>query len=359
MLLPLPSQTEVRIDLSALAKNYQYFANLSDGVTTAAAVKADAYGLGMAKIAPVLRDLGCEHFFVAHHYEGVLLRQKLGRGPVIYVLHGPGRSVTGDDFEHDLVPVLNSVADIRYWQKNGQRKPAALHFDTGINRLGINYEQAQNIDTANLNLSLIMSHLACASSPQHALNSLQLARFKDICTQFTDIPASLANSAGIVMGSEYHFDLTRPGIGLYGGNPLDRGHASLGLAPVATIMAPVLQVRSVAAGQSIGYGARFCAPKPMKVATIAYGYADGLFRAANHGGHGWIDGQAAPIVGRISMDMTTLDVSAIERPVKPGDRIAFMGADLNDLADTCQTIAYELLTNIGPRVKRIYMKDGL
>jgi len=347
---------ELHVDLDALVQNYHSFAKYSGDAQTGAAVKANAYGLGVAAVAPTLHDAGCNSFFVAHLGEGVQLRQLIGINPEIYILHGPDPNNTDEFLHYDLRPVLNTKQQISLWKQNGKSKPAALHVDTGMNRLGIPFRQAASIKANDLNLSLVMSHLSCASAPEHPLNTEQLNRFTEVCRLFPSTPASLSNSAGVLLGPQFHFDLTRPGIGLYGANPLDYGQKLTKLAPVTTLLAPVLQVNSVATGQSIGYGATFCAPRAMKIATIGYGYADGILRAASPGANGWIAGQAVPLLGRISMDLMAVDISAIEDPVKSGDKVTFFGTDLDAFANNCNTIAYEILTGIGPRVKRIYSR---
>jgi alanine racemase len=351
---PLATTLELHVDLDACLQNYNWFCEQSLRAQTAAAVKADAYGLGMAKIAPILQSAGCKTFFVAHLGEAVILRKILGQEADIYVLHGLCPADTQVFKDHNLRPVINSDNQLRSWLKSGNDMPCALHIDTGINRLGIAFDKIKLSNTKNLNLSLLMSHLACASTPDHKQNKLQLQRFKQVIEQFPDIPCSLANSAGILLGSDYHFSITRPGIGLYGGTPFDAGISAPQLTPVARLRAPILQIKSVKSGDAIGYGARFVTEKPMKIAIISYGYADGLFRSVGPGANGWINGQAAPLLGRVSMDLMAVDLSNLDHQVKDNDFVEFFGYDLNDFSRACATIPYEILTSIGNRVSRIY-----
>ncbi|MBL1431029.1 MAG: alanine racemase [Robiginitomaculum sp.] len=350
----LPTTPELHVDLDACLQNYNWFCEQSLGAQTAAAVKADAYGLGMAKIAPMLQSAGCKTFFVAHLVEAVSLRKTLAQEADIYVLHGCNSIDVQVFHDHNLRPVINSDDQLRNWSQAGNGKPCALHVDTGMNRLGIAFDKIKLSNTKDLNLSLLMSHLACASTPDHKQNALQLQRFSQVIEQFPDTPCSLANSAGILLGSEYHFSITRPGIGLYGGTPFDAGIPAPQLTPVAKLRAPILQIKSLKAGDAIGYGGRFIADKSMKIAIISYGYADGLLRSAGPGANCWINGQAAALLGQVSMDLIAVDLSNIDHKVNPNDYVEFLGYDLNDFSRACSTIPYEILTSIGTRVSRIY-----
>ncbi|MBL4616863.1 MAG: alanine racemase [Robiginitomaculum sp.] len=350
----VPTTPELHVDLDACLQNYNWFCQQSSGAQTSAAIKADAYGLGMAKIAPILQTAGCKTFFVAHIKEAVSLRKVLTQQATIYVLHGCNSIDATVFHDHNLRPVINSDNQLLNWLRNGNDMPCALHVDTGINRLGIAFDKIKLSNTKNLNLSLLMSHLACASTPDHKQNPLQLQRFKQVIEQFPDTPCSLANSAGVLLGSDYHFSMTRPGIGLYGGTPFDAGISAPQLTPVARLRAPVLQVKSLKAGDAVGYGGRFIADKPMKIAIISYGYADGLFRSAGVGANCWINGQAAPLLGQVSMDLMAVDLSNLDHRVNPNDFVEFLGYDLNDFSRACSTIPYEVLTSIGTRVSRIY-----
>ncbi|VAV93392.1 Alanine racemase, partial [hydrothermal vent metagenome] len=194
--------------------------------------------------------------------------------------------------------------------------------------------------------------------PAHSHNQMQLKAFHTLIDLFPAIPASLSNSAGILLGPEYHFNLTRPGIGLYGGSPFDPEMDPPKLSPVARLLAPILQIRRLQKGQQVGYGARFSAPTDMQIATIAYGYADGLSRTIGANSFGWIDGQKLPLLGRVSMDLMAVDISQLAKCPKPGDFVQFFGDDLNDFASSCATEPYEILTSIGPRVKRVAQEQN-
>ncbi len=355
MAFSISTLPELHVDLDALVDNYLWFCDQGNA-KTCAAVKADAYGLGMKAIGPALYEAGCQTFFVAHIAEGVDLRARLGTVPVIYVLHGPAADHTDTFIEHDLRPVLNSVEQIGIWRGMGAKHPAALHIDTGMNRLGIAYDDIEQIDTNGLHLSLIMSHLACAAAPDHPLNQIQLQRFCQIRAQFPDIPASLCNSAGVLLGEKYHFDRIRPGIGLYGGAPRNLGESNPSLSPVARILAPIVQMKTVRKNDEIGYDATFTAKKDMQIALIAYGYADGLFRSIGPAAKGWIHGKPTPLLGQVSMDLMAVDLTDITSPLAPGAFVEFLGADLDQFAKSCNTVAYEMLTSIGSRVQRIYTK---
>ncbi len=343
------------VDLDALRANYLDFAARSGPARTAAAIKADCYGLGMDRLAPVLRDAGCVDFFCASLSEGIAARRVLGNEPAIYVLNGVCADETPRFAEYRLVPVLNSTAQIQCWRENGRGAPAALHVDTGINRLGLPFEAFAPDLLTGINLVLVMSHLACGSEPSHPLNRTQCARFAAIQSALPGIPASLANSAGVLLGADWLFDMTRPGIGLYGGAPLDENSPQL--QPVARLDVPVLHVRSLASGQSVGYGATFTATHPMRTATIALGYADGLLRSAAPKGFARHEGTKLPFLGRISMDMTVLDITDCPHTLAPGDTVSLLGSDLDALAKAAGTLSYEILTRLGPRLQRVY-KEG-
>jgi len=353
---PLPSSPRLIVDLAAVRSNYLLMAERSGTALCGAAVKADAYGLGLQEIAPVLAKAGCTSFFCAHVSEGMIARQVLGHEVEIFILNGVQFGEAPLLRQKHLIPVLSTPEHIALWHEAGENAPAALHIDTGMNRLGVPWQGGVPDMVTGLNLSLVMSHLACGSAPDHPMNQQQLERFAIIKTAFTGVRASLANSAGILLGENWHFDLTRPGIALYGGAPLDEGGPNL--APVAHIEAPILQVFSLRQGQSVGYGADFTATKDMMIATVALGYADGLRRDASPGGFGRIDGQPVPLVGRVSMDLSTFDVSDLVKPPKPGDLLCLLGKDLQALAIASDTLSYEVLTGLGPRFVREYKGCG-
>jgi len=360
-------EARLYVDLDALAANYRLIAGLAGGAQVAAVVKADAYGMGLGSAAGRLWAQGARAFFVSRVSEGVALRKALGpeRPATVWVFDGcpPGAAQTLAAAE--LTPVLNSFTQIDDWGLHalnlGRRLSAALHIDTGINRLGLRLEEARALAFAPdrlrpLELELLVSHLACGSQAGHPMNAQQLERFVEICTLFPGVPRSLAASGGVFLGADYRLDQVRPGISLYGGGP----HASTDprLSCVATLHAPILQVRQVPAGETIGYGAVFTATQPMRIAIVGAGYADGVLRSSSPGAYGKLDSVACPIVGRISMDMIALDVT--DRPnAQPGADIELIGPNvpLDDVARRAGTISYEILTRIGARVARIYKGD--
>ena len=358
----------VTIDTSALERNYQQLCKNSGTAQTAAVVKADAYGLGVKHIAPVLAKAGCKKFFVAAAQEGFALRTILPDGD-IYVLNGLADKAAADYAAHQLIPCLISLEQIQQWQNYCRKKgasPAALFIDTGFNRLGLPPEEL--MDMANLpdlfdgwTLNLIMSHLACAEL-EHPQNRAQREQFQHLLTILPQAPASLANSGGIALGRDFHFQLTRPGIALYGGAPDGQPHKAL--ESVVKLEAPILQIRQLSVGDTIGYGATFSAPHEMQIALISIGYGDGLLRQFGMRPGGiWltINGQPAPIVGRISMDSLAVDITNLTEMPNIGTMVQVFGQDnpIDQLATQSGTLAYELLTGLliglGNRTKAIYI----
>lgn len=350
------------IDLDALSANYRRIKQLAPGVEVAAVVKADAYGLGMAPVATALAAAGARIFCVATAEEGLALRALLPAAR-IGLLNGLPESELQPLIDLKLWPVLNSLPELRRWQaaaKGAARPlPAILHFDTGMNRLGF---EAADIDAltnrqdamAGLELRLVMSHLACADEPQHPLNAMQLQAFRRILSRFPQAPASLANSAGVLLGRDYQFDLVRPGCALYGLQPTP---GTAGFNPVVRLSTRVLQIRTVKRGETVGYGASYRAESPRVVAIIGAGYADGWPRALSGHGHVAFQGRRLPIIGRVSMDLSAVDVTALGAGgIMPGDRIDLIGpgnsADI--VATESGTIGYEILTRLGKRYKRRY-----
>ena len=348
------------VDLDALAANYARFAALPGGAEVAPVVKADGYGLGAAAVARRLHAQGARRFFVARVGEGETLREALGaREAVIYVLDGcpPGAADRLDAAA--LIPVLSSPEQVEAWGAGPARarRPAALHVDTGMNRLGLEMAQAQALaaDPARLgraDVTLVMSHLACAEDPASPMNAGQLQRFGEARRLFPQARASLANSAGAQLGADYAFDMVRPGIGLYGG-----GVGAL--SPVASFEAPILQLRTVGAGETVGYGATFTAPHDLRAATVAAGYADGVLRGLSGRGYGVRDGRRLPLLGRVSMDLIVLDVTGLPA-ARPGDLVQLVGPDapLNEIAAAAGTIPYELLVRLGARTPPTYRGAG-
>ncbi|ESQ80335.1 alanine racemase [Asticcacaulis sp. YBE204] len=352
----LPTAT-LEIDLAALLHNYRALKALAGRAEVAPVVKADAYGLGMAEIAPFLHSHGARTFFVARLEEGIDLRRILrDTSADIYVFDGLRKGQNALFVAHNLRPVLNSLDDYARWITGPSEVVAAAQIDTGMNRLGLRPDQVSQLKSKpnTHRLSLIMSHLACGDQPDHPMNADQLHLFHHHTDGFIGTPKSLANSAGTFMGRDYHFDLVRPGISLYGGGPFGESHPDL--RPVAHLSARVLQVRDLKAGDSVGYGAQFTAPSDMTIATIGIGYADGLLRALSGRGHVTIRGRRRPILGRISMDVTSIDVTGLN--VQTGDKAVLFGDSptLDEQATAAQTISYELLTRLGSRFERTYKR---
>ena len=362
------------IDLVALADNYRLLAEQSGSANCAGVIKADAYGTGLEQSAHALWDAGCRTFFVAHPQEGARARAILPDA-IIYVLNG----LVGDSSKacadyynkHALRPVLGSYEEIDLWQDYCDSKatplPCALHFDTGMNRLGLSPKAAYKLaerwkeKPPAFIPCLIMSHLACADTPQHPMNSAQLERFRAIRGCFPDIPASLANSAGIFLGPDYHFDLTRPGIALYGGQPI--GDRPNPMQVVATMQGRLLSIRSVPKGWSVSYGANEVTKRDSRLATLCVGYADGYLRAGGSsderkGAKVWIAGCEAPIIGRVTMDLIIIDITDIpESVVSRGQWVEMFGSHIpiDDVATEAGTISYEMLTSLGLRAHRRYL----
>jgi alanine racemase len=349
-----PGQAILRIDLAAIAANWRALRD-RHGAATAGVVKADGYGLGAGPVAQALRDAGCGFFFVAHLTEGLALRAALGAGPGIAVLNG---FPPGADEDAGLIPVLNHLGDVAAWR--GRGREAILHIDTGMSRLGLDAKEAAILaqDRARLDgvpLRAVMTHLACADEPAHPLNEAQRARFAEAAGRIAPgVPRSFANSSGLFLGPGFRSDLARPGCALYGINPTPG--APNPMRQVARVEAEVLQVRDVAAGDTVGYAASWTAREPRRIATVAAGYADGYLRSLSGRSLGLLHGRAVPLVGRVSMDLTTFDVTDVPE-ARPGDRLLLVGGEGNtpdDIAARCGTIGYEVMTSLGRRYHRVY-----
>ncbi|HEV2562644.1 MAG TPA: alanine racemase [Rhizomicrobium sp.] len=350
------------VRLGAIAANYREFARRAGPAAVAGVVKADAYGLGLAPVARALAGQGCDTFFVARLSEGVALRALLPEAR-IFVLDGAQPDAIPSLIVHRLVPVLNSLAEIALWSAaaNARRTilDAAIHIDTGMNRLGLPPSELSTLSAdagarlKGIRLALLMSHLACADDPASRMNAQQLARFKTALAMLPPAPASLASSGGVMLGKDYFFDMVRPGIGVYGGNPQPGQPNVFAVAPQLT--GRILQLRRVDKGEAVGYGASFRIERPTTLATVALGYADGLMRAIGNRGTGAIKGVRAPIAGRVSMDLITLDVTAIPG-LQTGAEVEFLGdtISLDELAANAGTSSYEILTSLGSRMQRHY-----
>jgi alanine racemase len=365
-----PDETAIlTIDCDAVAANYRTLRALAAPAECAAVVKADAYGLGMIEIAPTIWDEGCKTFFVATLDEGGRLRALLPEA-VIYVLAGLMPGTEALYARHNLRPVLNSADEVREWaafcKAEGEKLPCAVHIDTGMNRLGLAADEVEGIASADalwsaLALSLVMSHLACADEPDHPKNEMQRKLFDRLRARLPRAPASFANSPGVLLGPAYCYDVVRPGLALYGGRP--RAHGDNPFRPVVQLMGRVLRVRDAAPGETVGYGATRSFRKPARLAIVSVGYADGFFRSLSvadgeAGAAGYFGPHAAPIVGRVSMDLAVLDVSGVpEALARRGAFVELIGPNVppHELARHAGTIDYEVLTNLGSRAFRRYV----
>ena len=358
------------IDLDVVTANYRLISDrvAPSGTITGAAVKADGYGLGVKPVVRALWAAGCRDFFVAHPGEGIAVREEL-KDARVHVLNGPIRTAIDDYIHHDLIPVLNSLGDINLWQRacreRNQKLKADVHIDTGMCRLGLDLSETKALlsdaDTLldGIDVQLLMSHLASADDVKSPQSAQQLSMFKAAFEQLGIGQPSFCNSSGVFLGPDYHFKLARPGIALYGGNPTP--HTDNPMGNPVTLTTRLLQVRQVGSGETVGYGANYNVKAPMKVATVAIGYADGFHRVGSNTGFATIDGHKAPIIGRVSMDLITLDVTDIPEHACTAGAIAnFIGPDRtpDDLARDWQTIPYEVLTGLGRRYRRVYTGNG-
>jgi alanine racemase len=356
----------LQIDLDAICDNYKTVKSKTKA-DVSACVKADGYGLGLTPVAAALSAAGCKTFFVASVEEGGLLRSTQPDA-TIYVLNGLFSGAEPAFVHESLRPCLSSLEEVQEWSSfcaaNGAH-PAALHGDTGIHRLGFDLSNVEEIFSLSekFNTTLLMSHLACADEAENQLNAVQLDRFQTLQEHFPDTTASLCNTAGVFLGPDFHFDLVRPGIGLYGGNPFGSNAAIRAhpFKPVVTLSSRIMRIAHIEPGAIVGYGATFVAKRPTRVATLAAGYADGYFRAlGSPDGQGHsvlINGKTAPIIGRISMDMITVDVTDLpQEAVKRGQFAELIGPNLTigDIGRASGTIGYEVLTRLGYRYRRTY-----
>jgi alanine racemase len=355
------------IDIAAIVANWQALSRQLLTVECAAVVKANAYGMGLKPVATALAQAGCKTFFVADLAEARTVRA-LAPDATIYVLHGFTLEAAESFIELNVRPVINSMTELAEWDTfvvtRGWQGGAALHVDTGMNRLGVSPEEAAalapRVQTQNHGIALLLSHLACADVPGHPLTAKQLNLFRELRTLYSGIPASLANSSGIFLGDTAYFDLARPGAALYGINPTPGRPNPMKL--VVELTGRILQIRSVARDQTIGYGATWTARRNSRIAVVAAGYADGLLRSASAsderpGGSAIIAGNRCPIVGRISMDLMTVDISdLLDRAVHRGGVATLIGGELSidDVAAAAGTIGYEVLTRLGARCHVVY-----
>jgi alanine racemase len=354
------------VDLAAIAANYRDLARHVAPAECAAVVKADAYGLGAAAVAPALAEAGCRTFFVATLAEGVALRAVLP-DPRIFVFEGPAPADAATYLTARLGPVLNSLEQVDTWRaaamcSRAAPAPCAIQIDTGMARLGLSDAEVTALAEAParlgaLDIALVMSHLACAEDHDAPINADQRARFDALRARLPAAPASLANSAGCRLGRAYHYDLVRPGVALYGGYADRPGGPPM--RPVAKLEARILQVRLIDTPQTVGYGATYAAAGPTRVATLGLGYADGYKRALGNRGRAALAGRRVPVLGRVSMDLVTVDVTGLPDDIaRPGAAVELLGAavPLDAVAEAAGTIPHDVLTGLGRRPVRRYVR---
>ncbi|GJL85870.1 MAG: alanine racemase [Micavibrio sp.] len=349
--------TTLVIDLDEIRQNYRIFVDLVGAdCTVSAVVKADSYGLGMAPVAAILHEEGCREFFVATPEEGAELREVVTDSQ-IFILNGYYKGYEADYAHYDLIPVLNSLEEIERY-KTGS---CILHFNTGMNRLGLSVDETQKLleDKTLLdgrNVEYVMSHFACADEADNPMNRQQFAKFTEIAKHFPDVKKSMANSSGAYRSSDYHLDMIRPGMGLYGLNPTPE--ATNPMCETVSLEGKILQIREAKKGETVGYGATYTFEKDTMLATVALGYADGMLWSLGNKGQLFWKGSALPVRGRVSMDLLTVDLGNIVQNDLPrvGDRLEVIGPHQNadDLAKAAGTIGYEILTALGLRYERIY-----
>lgn len=361
-----PTSAYIEIDLSALANNYQQISKLVAPSICAATIKANAYGLGLEEIARTLVNSGCREFFISDIFEGIKLRKILNHNQYdIYALNGLKHTKGQDYTKYNIIPVIGSVTELTYYKKSSMYDnslPVAIHIDTGFSRLGFDIEDAASLHNENLNIKLLMSHLANADDLTSKLSEQQLEKFLSISNNFKGIRKSIANSSAIHRGQAYHLDLVRPGISLYGCS--NHNQSQIKYEQVVKMFAPIIQIKEVKKGSTIGYGAAYLATKAMTIALIEIGYADGIPRSlssTNHhtGGCFYVNGIAVPIVGRVSMDLVAVNITECKADTNIGDHVEIFGTNQNidTLAQNADTISYELLTRLNHRVQKIYKYD--
>jgi len=355
------------IDLAALVANWRELKKRAAPAACAAVVKADGYGCGLEPVTTALAKAGCTTFFVANISEARRARA-IAKDAAVYVLTMLPGTVNAYA-RANLRPVIGSMAELAEWEafraRSKWRGTAALHIDTGMNRLGLSPDDVAQLDpkatVRRAGLDLIMSHFACSEEPGHPLNAKQMADFRELRALFPNIKASLANSSGIFLGPDAHHDLVRPGVALYGANPTP-GHLNL-MRAVVRLEGRVAQVREVQPGETVGYGATWTARRPTQLAIVALGYADGVLRAASAsdvkpGAEAIVASRPCPVAGRVSMDLLAVDVTGLpERTVGRGDLVALLNEDIgvDDFAAHAGTISYEVLTSLGRRYRRVYV----
>ncbi|MGV3478970.1 MAG: alanine racemase [Sphingobium sp.] len=356
------------VDLDAVRANFAAIAAHVAPAVCAAVVKADAYGLGAPFVASALYREGCRSFFVAHLSEALTIARVLAPDSEIFVLNGlePGYEPLCAD--RGFIPVLNAPEQVGAWRalaiERGRALPAALQIDTGMSRLGMDLDCAVRLAndaalTEQLSLRLLMTHLACADTPDHPANADQLARFAAVRSLFPAVPASIANSAGAVLGDEYHFELVRAGLALFGTVSTGTGAVP---RPAVRLDARVIQLRTIEPGEGVGYGLAHIASSPQRLATLGIGYADGWPRSLSGCGAAWFKDVRLPIVGRVSMDCMTVDIGALPQDaLRHGDFVELIGPNQSavEVADDAGTIDHEILARLGTRFQRLFIESGV
>lgn len=345
--------SRLTVDLGALGENFRTLSRYSQ---CGAVLKADAYGMGAVEVGRHLQRMGCDDFFVASAAEGVRLRESLTRLARIHVFTGAIESNVDGLCEHDLQPILNTLAQLDTWRTRGRGKPCSVHVDTGMARLGLPWDDIERIDFRGLSIDSVLTHMACADDPEHTFNTIQLDRFAAVLPHFPQASISLGNSPAILSGFHDRFDrphLGRPGIALFGGNPFSK--LANPMRAVAWVEARILQVRRVAAGEPVGYGRTYVTPVDVQIATLGIGYADGIPRALSNVGYVANAGRRFPIVGRVSMDLLQADIT--DSGLREGDWLEVYGREiaLDEMAASAGSFSYEILTRIGPRLERVYL----
>lgn len=342
--------SKLRISLQAINNNYHTLKDLIGGAECGATVKANAYGLGAVEVSKSLYAQGCKKFFVASLDEGLELRATLPKAE-IFVFHGVNKGEVDTFFEHNLYPIINNPQQLEIWPAD---EPIIAHIDTGMTRIGFQEDDVHLLEQRNV--AILMSHLACAETPESQMNYQQLMAFDKCSKMFPEALRSFSNSYGIFLGSKFHSNIARPGRALYGGNPTPR--QANPMQNVVRLSAEILQINYIQKPSTIGYGATYRASSGQVIATVPIGYADGLSRRLSNKGLCYIGGQECPIVGRVSMDLVNIDITNTpENFHKIGQEVEFINDKytISDIAKDVGTIDYEVLTRLGGRVKKVYL----
>jgi alanine racemase len=365
----LPSATGIlTVDLDAIVANWRKLEKAAVPAECAGVIKANAYGCGVEQVARALATAGCKTFFVATLDEARATRAALPSTAAIYVLNGFFQN-TGDAYaKFDCRPVIGDLNELAEWdvfcRRTGWSGSAAIHIDTGMNRLGLTMTEAQGIvpriNAGDHGITLVMSHLASSEQLHNPVNAKQLTAFREIASLYSGVPASLSNSSGLFLGAPFQFDLVRPGAALYGVNPTPE--ADNPMLPVVELKSRIVQIRTIERGETVGYGGTWTARRPTKLAIVSVGYADGYFRAAsaNDGTRGaevMVAGKRCPVAGRISMDLTAIDITDLPpNAARRGHLVTLIGEGItvDELAHHFGTIGYNVLTSLGSRYVRIY-----